>query len=55
LIDGLTPDTVTSKRIALGKKNKRQLKKKARECSVKVNCQVNGVSFDASKEVIVAC
>jgi hypothetical protein len=55
LIDGLTPNTVTSKQVASAKKNKEQLKKEARECSVKVNCQVNSVSLDASKEVIVAC
>ncbi len=36
------------------KKNKDQLKKVARESNVKVNCRVNGVSRDASKEVIVA-
>jgi len=35
--------------------NKEQLKKEAREGNVKVNCQVNGVSHDASKEVITAC
>ncbi len=38
LIDGLSPNTVTSKRVALAKKNKEQLKKEARECSIKVNC-----------------
>jgi hypothetical protein len=55
LINGLTPNTVTGKQGAIAKKNKEQLKKEARECSVKVNCQVNGVSCNASKEVIVAC
>jgi hypothetical protein len=54
LIDGLTPNTVTGKRVALAKKNKEQLKKEDWECSIKVNCRVNGVSRDASKEVIVA-
>ncbi len=55
LIDGLAQNTVTSEQVALEKKNKEQVKKEARECSVKVNCQVNGVRHDASKEVIVAC
>jgi hypothetical protein len=54
LIDGLSPDTVTGERVALAKKNKEQLKKEARECGIKVNCRINGVSRDASKEVIVA-
>jgi hypothetical protein len=54
LIDGLTPDTVTTERVALTKKNKEQLKKEARDCQIKVDCQVNGVSRDASKEVIIA-
>jgi hypothetical protein len=54
LIDGLTPNTVTGKRVALAKKNKEQLKKEAWECSIKVNYRVNGVSRDVSKEVIVA-
>jgi hypothetical protein len=38
----------------LAKKNKEQLKKEAREYNIKVNCQANGVSHDASKEIIVA-
>jgi hypothetical protein len=54
LINGLTPDIVTTERVELVKKNKDQLKKVARESNVKVNCRVNGVSCDASKEVIVA-
>ncbi len=54
LIEGLTPDTVTSERLALGEKNQEQLKKEAREYNTKVNCRVNGVSRDASKEVIIA-
>ncbi len=54
LIEGLTPDTVTSERLALGEKNKEQLKKEAQEYNIKVNCRVNGVSRDASKEVIIA-
>jgi hypothetical protein len=54
LIDGLKPDTVTTERVALTKKDKEQLKKEARDCQVKVNCKVNGVSRDALKQVIIA-
>jgi len=46
LIDGLKPDTVTTERVALTKKDKEQLKKEARDCQVKVNCKVNGASRD---------
>jgi hypothetical protein len=54
LIDGLTPDTVTTERVALTKKNKEQLKKEARDCQIKVYCRVNGVSRDVSKDMIIA-
>jgi hypothetical protein len=37
LIDGLTPNTVTSKQVALAKKSKEQLKKEVREFNIKVN------------------
>ena len=51
-IDGLTSDTIKAEHALLLKKNKEQLKKDARELNVKVNCQVNGASHDAPKEVI---
>ncbi len=54
LIDGLTQDTVTTERVALTKKDKEQLKKEARDCQIKAYCRVNGVSRDASKEMIIA-
>jgi hypothetical protein len=38
----------------LAKKNTDQLEKAARESNVRVDCQVKGVSRDASNKVIIA-
>ncbi len=53
-IEGLTAEVVKGERAVLVQKSKEQLKMDARDLNVKVNCQINGTSRDAPKEVIVA-
>ncbi len=53
-IEGLTEEVVQGEWAVLVQKNKDKLKKDAWDLNVKVNCQINGTSCDAPKEVIVA-
>ncbi len=53
-IEGLTAEVVQGEWAVLVQKNKDKLKKDAWDLNVKVNCQINGISCDAPKEVIVA-
>jgi hypothetical protein len=54
-IEAFTSDIVKMQQAELLKKKKKQLKNEAQELNVKINCRINGVSHDASKEFIVAC